>query len=205
MSIKIYNGLRSTEPDPFVAAQNIRDVLEPIFFEQFFKFEKELSAQGAKIRQVLADDHDYLCILDDDQRKRIFDTLPRHMNNVFDLWFIMAGLNEVPEHTFSPLDMFYRICLLQNQAGGNPLVLVFGEHHAAYRNALLDAGVVQDYGYWDNTDEPEDVDEQEWEERKRAWGLIMTKSPDAAGLYIDNPNRTETLLFQMRQKVSWMK
>lgn len=49
---------------------------------------------------------------------------------------------------------------------------------------------IQEYGYWNNTDEPEHVDEGDWETRKREWEKALTGEgrtgiPSMEGFTID--------------------
>ena len=42
------------------------------------------------------------------------------------------------------------------------------------RKALLDTPEVQEYGYWDNVDKPDNVSDEEWEQRETDWTTALT-------------------------------
>jgi hypothetical protein len=42
-----------------------------------------------------------------------------------------------------------------------------------YYKALLDSGFFEEWGYWDNTDEPEDVIPRQWTARGKEWASAM--------------------------------
>jgi hypothetical protein len=72
------------------------------------------------------------------------------------------------------------------------LVLVFSERAGdEYRQALIDAGVVTEYGYWDNTDGPEGMSAADWAAREKAWGALNVPSED--GLKIQMPSQVQTV------------
>lgn len=45
-----------------------------------------------------------------------------------------------------------------------------------YFSDLLKSPLIEDYSYWDNTDRPEEVSEEEWDERRENWNLILDRS-----------------------------
>ena len=58
------------------------------------------------------------------------------------------------------------------------LGMVFTEQQA-WQKAWLEQPGVCEYAYWDNTDEPEDMSLEDWQERKRNWGIAL---PDACAV-----------------------
>lgn len=57
-------------------------------------------------------------------------------------------------------------------ATGRLHLLVFADK-SEYEEALEDVEGVEEYGYWNNTDRPEGVSEEEWDARRDAWGRVM--------------------------------
>lgn len=47
----------------------------------------------------------------------------------------------------------------------------------AYGSALDDMSEIEEYGYWNNTDQPDGVDDTEWEERRLAWERVTPGAP----------------------------
>lgn len=178
MSLTIYDGLRATTSDPFEVARQIRSILEPEFHSKFKDaYEKAKLNKGKKWSEVFFIEKD--SVISD----RMID---------FELYRIVKKLHRNARHTFSDLDFAYDVLLYKNAAGGNPLILVFGENARHYRELLISAGVVEDYGYWDNSDEDEDVSPEEWETRKIAWSDFADISTGSNSLMIPIPDSIET-------------
>lgn len=178
MSITIYDGLRAAASDPFEVGQQVRAVLEPMFHARFkAAFEKAKEHSGSKWNEVFSIDKDSVI-----------------EENAIDikLYRIITKLHRDPRHTFSDIDIAYDVLLYKNFAGGNPLILVFGENAREYRQLLINAGVAENYGYWDNSDEDEDVSPEEWETRKLAWSDFADIHTTTNSLMISIPDSIET-------------
>ena len=83
--------------------------------------------------------------------------------------------------------------------GGDILLLMYGGRipELLYNSKLND--LMEEYGYWDNTDCPEDVAEEEWEARHDRWERVLRDWQPAGrvGLILDNS-------FEQVWKVVWM-
>lgn len=176
MSAKIYDGLISTEPDLFKLGDQIRHVLEPLFIVEFGSIYQEIQdiPEGGKWSDSSLFFRENELIPDERTVELIYDKVEQ--------------LNDSPMRTLSDADICYSVCVLKNMGGGNPLVMVFGENSREYTNALLESGVVKEYGYWDNSDPDEDLSEDEWDKRKIAWGeLLGNNAPSEVSLEISYP------------------
>lgn len=175
MSAKIYNGLRSTVADPFDFGIKARAVMEDIFFRK---------AEAAV---------EYLTANPDTDLNRYFGFYKQDFEKGYD-WEhtvikAVEQLRKSATHTFSDFDFGYQLALIPNAIpGANPLVLIYSAENE-YEKALKEAGLVEDYGYWDNSDPDEDVSEEQWDERKKAWGYLLddNNSPASVGIFISNP------------------
>ena len=187
MSTKIYDGLRAVDRDPFVVARRIRDVLEPWYIERVKNtVAAALGAHETTYSEAFRFD------LPPSFRERWDKPIPTFSWDVArDVVTIVDELFDSATHTFSDLDFGYQVVLLPNGLGDDsePLVLLFCETGGReLRNALMDAGIVTDYGYWDNTDHPDEVTDEAWDERRRAWmGPLDIDTPAEAGLMIEPP------------------
>ncbi len=47
------------------------------------------------------------------------------------------------------------------------------EERVGVHSLLLQSEGIEDYGYWNNTDKPDDVTEEAWEERAAAWNRVL--------------------------------
>jgi hypothetical protein len=64
------------------------------------------------------------------------------------------------------------------------LALLFTEQES-FRKIWRDLDGVEEYGYWDNTDQPESITEQEWHQRGKDWDKYLGyDAPCVAGLTI---------------------
>lgn len=172
MSTKIYDGMIATTWNTFELNNRIRGVIEPMFKQKYFDAvnlaRKSAGQSWADVFQLrhggkLEEKWDFPI------EDKLWDT-PRNV------WQIIEDLRTFPARTFSDFDFGYSISVLENGIRpDNPaLVLLFSEREAGdeYRKALFGSGVVREYGYWNNTDQPEFISDAEWEDRKKAWSLL---------------------------------
>ena len=191
MSTKIYDGMIAVEDNVFTAQRKIKEIIEPMFYDQFFAaldmvrenpdktwlelFQIFWSSRYAAWDTKIGDETEYQ--LD------------------FRLYDLIETLRRDPRHTFSSVDFGYEVVLLPNGRGlgVEPLALLFSERGGnAYRAALIEADVLREYGYWDNVDEPDDVTDAEWRQRGRAWSQLDVPRDD--GLLIQMPSRASTIV-----------
>lgn len=191
MSTKIYGGMISTGMNPFSLHKKIRKVVEPIFHAKFAEtMALLLEHKGEKWGDVIRD---------------IRWTSPRYssfgetaiVGNTIDiserLYGLIVLLQRDPMHTFTDLDFGYDAILLPNGRGlkHKPLVLLFSERAGdEYREALIEAGVVQEYHYQNQSDQPSEISEAEWDQRRQAWSALDIPARD--GLSISMPSRFES-------------
>lgn len=71
--------------------------------------------------------------------------------------------------------------------GGQVLAMPFFQRNNYY-DALLKTGWFEDFGYWDNTDQPEDVTDEQWLERRYLWEQALGKTwvPKRSGLTFEH-------------------
>lgn len=177
MSSKIYGGLRSTIRDPFELGLKVREIIEPIFMR---KVDEAVTLLDANPETNL---DNFFYPLGGKPVDRGFDNADTVINAV-------EKLRKSVRRTFSDYDFGYEVILIPNRySAEKPLLMIFSEASDEYTQALLDADVVEEYGYWDNTDRPEEVTAKEWKQRKKAWGALLESftSPAEIGLSIANP------------------
>lgn len=192
MSTKIYDGLIAVRKHPFTIQAQIKAVLEPHFLAKFRAAsdhaEKHVGESWEEVFPGMfstASPSAAEAAKPIPEGKRARDT---------QLYKLVELLYKTPTHTFTNLDFGYEAVLLPNGRGlvHSPLVLVFSERGGDdYRKALIDAGVVKEYGYWDNTDPEDGVSETEWDEREKAWSKLDVPRQD--GLFISQPSNFETV------------
>lgn len=172
MSTKIYNGMRAVgTTDPFAVARHVRRVCTPVYFDLIW------SAVSDHMRELVETGKPFA--------KYLLEVLNR-----------IDELDASTQRTFDPLDVKYKVALLSGP--DQPLLNVFGENPRPYLNALLQSGI-EDYGYWDNSDRPEELTQAQWDKRRDDWGIALAVdpedprserfalSPSEAGLVIEAP------------------
>jgi hypothetical protein len=60
--------------------------------------------------------------------------------------------------------------------GNNAVLLSFTEHYEWFSD-LLDLPGAEDFSYWDGTDRPDTVSEEEWSTRRRTYERILSRDP----------------------------
>ena len=189
MSIKIYDGMKSYTKDVFKLSSDIRDVLEPIFLNKFFKIYS-----------------DYLELFSESKTSIPLNIIPEYFWEStekvsksrldFDLYNYIKNLHEKAAFSFSSADIFYDVVLIQNGIEDEaPLVLMFGESSREYEDELKKKGILKDYGYWDNSDPDENVSDEEWDKRRLEWSNLFYAAPSEIGLTINCPGRMQTSIF----------
>lgn len=191
MSTKIYDGMRATDRNPFRVQRRIKEVLEPLFLAKFdAALAKALANPGRPWDTVFPT----LFPRSSPERARWEAPISARRWEVGDdLYDLIVALQRTASHTFSDLDFGYDAILVPNGHGisHQPLVLVFSEHGGnEYRKALMDAGVTEEYGYWNNSDGPDEMSAAAWAEREKAWSKLNVPSQD--GLSIPMPSKVDT-------------
>ncbi len=182
MSTKIYDGLVAVDANVFTVATRIREILAPAFIARFGEIFEELQdlPEGATW----------------DDSNGMFtgkEVISGHSLD-FRLYKKIEELDKSKVWTFSDADIMYQVTILPNMAGGNPLVMVFGNESREYIKMIIDAGIVKEYGYWDNSDYPDDVTDEEWAVRKKAWSGIFDNAPAEVGVGFGSPSAMQCAL-----------
>ncbi len=187
MSTKIYIGLISNTKNVWELREQIKGIVEPIFQAEYEKLVTiALEHEGESwmsVMRLLPFSYSHWDFPIDTRSSRDVRT------KVFKL---VKELHASALRTLTNADIAYSVHILPNGLGKTlePLVLLFSEGLGdKMRQALIDAKVVSEYGYWDNTDRPDYVTQMEWNKRKKAWDLL------------DIP-RTDGLTLEMQDEVS---
>ena len=191
MSTKIYDGMIAVDKNVFTAQRKIKEVIEPMFYDQFFAaldmVRKSPDKTWLELFQIFGSSRYAAWDV------KIGDETEYQLD--FRLYDLIDTLRKDPRHTFSSVDFGYEVVLLPNGRGLSvePLALLFSERGGnAYRAALIEADVLRDYGYWNNTDQPGDVTDAEWRQRRRAWSKLDIPRDD--GLLVQIPSRASTIV-----------
>lgn len=157
MSTKIYNGLRLIDG-------------EADLFEVIPKVAKSIRKELGKAAQELVGEE----LARGAEDKRIRETAkPTDL-----LWFEVEESWRKRQEAWGPhhrLNDPLRFSIVFGRSNrGNLLANWYGEHQG-YETALKKIGLFEDYGYWNNTDEPEDMTYEQWEARGKEWDSLLDK------------------------------
>lgn len=180
MSTKIYGGMvSSAEDNIFALRRAVDEVLVPLY-------QKNIQGVARSMRDKRNSDpespwHELLGL---DERFVTPYVMGNGRLSAGSLHKIFAAefMAEAPSF-FAVDNPFYEVVLMENSLGGGalPLALLFCAPHSmrdSYREALIEAGVMEDFSYWDNSDAPEEVSGEEWLSRKKAWSKISVPAKD---------------------------
>ena len=159
MSTKIYNGLIATDPtdDVFSLIQKIRPVVTAHFRELSLGVIARTYAELAEDPETREEVHPnrYLWRIADQRWQKQQRDLDPHTRN------------------HDPLRCQIVFGAVPDAEGGHKLLLNIFAEDSGYRQVLIDAGIVADYGYWDNVDQPEDLSADQWNQRREDWMRIV--------------------------------
>lgn len=175
MSTKIYNGLRikymsMQELIPF--SKELRVQLEPIAKEEFLKsYTKMLEAAIVFIQTGVQIDsciHNYngLSALENPTFKDINRVIDKEIRQ-----FIKANKSATTiSESASEFDFDTSICVFPLS---RKILAVPIYNNERLMKALLENENITAYGYWNNTDKPNNVSNKEWNTRKKDWDKAL--------------------------------
>lgn len=191
MSIKIHDGLKATDNNPFEAANQARSVLEPLFFRKVDELVSKLENAGLDVPMSDIFDLDFS---PEAITKEIYGSSAAAKDPKYRVFTMIDVLDRKATWTFSKADIAYKLVLIPNGVPGEaPLALLYSQDRD-YHASLLESGLFVAHGYWDNTDPEEGVD---WDLRKREWSrLLGDATPSDVGLSITHPGSFTYALYR---------
>lgn len=171
MSTKIYNGLQIQYmpiKDLVAWSKKARKELIPVAKEEFTKsFVKMVEAAIVYVQTGVQIDsciHDYNALkeLENPNYKDVFSILDKEVRSMIKANKSANTIMEF-ESAFG-LDSTVYVFPLENNYLAIPLI-----DNDAIHKAFKNLPEVSWYGYWNNVDAPEDMSEEEWEQRKKDW------------------------------------
>ena len=206
LSIKQYNWILVKDVNPFEIMEEIKKVIEPIFFECMSKnimtaAQVVIDARG---EQVTWNDTSFAALEPREgfqYSKKALPAKDRLHRLVGEMVRFTDHLHKINSVTFSPADIGYTVCMLPGPDAGDVVFRVFSELKT-YNDALKTSGLGEDFSYWDNVDKDDHLPDEEWENRKNYWGNMPRKAFSDMGLSFSHPTVVET---QMALNDTWAK
>lgn len=91
-----------------------------------------------------------------------------------DLWYDLRGEQKKTGHRMPMVDTDFSLSLIP--CGNYTLGIVYTENRAWFQEWLKQPGV-SEYGYWNNTDKPDEISTREWSQRRRNWNRVLDANP----------------------------
>ena len=175
MSTKIYNGLRikyMTMQELIPFSKELRAQLEPIAKEEFLKsYTKMLEEAIVFIQTGVQIDS---CIHNYNELSALENPTFKDVNRIIDKeirQFIKANKSATTiTESVSAFDFDTSLCVfpLSRKILAVPIC-----NNERLMNALLKNENITEYGYWNNTDKPDNVSNREWNTRKSDWDKAL--------------------------------
>jgi hypothetical protein len=173
MSTKIYNGFKFADPDLSVIHSHIMD------------WRKELRSLHQRAANAFV--AEIAINIFDSERMRPGSQAGKTplMDAITMLWDRQSELRKTQRR--DPLvDFEFTISLMPFE--GQVYGIVYTEQRE-WQSLWMGKPFILDFAYWDNTDPPEELPDDEWEERGRVWGEIfddaIMSAPSMAGFNAD--------------------
>ncbi|MFF2053793.1 hypothetical protein ACFVU2_19470 [Leifsonia sp. NPDC058194] len=152
MSTKIYSGLRLADPET-----SIYDAVKTV--------SRAIRASFAVVRLPLVAEQ-IVRIVDEGERgpenRLVFDDAEAQ-------W--LREQNEIGTHHALNDPLRFSICF--GEASDGRVLAVPFHMNAEYDKALAATGLFEEYGYWNNSDRPENLSNDQWRKRREDWDSVL--------------------------------
>ncbi len=125
----------------------------------------------------------------EEQANQAFDTFMDNMSKegadaikAFDTWQELRRLIRVQQQRVPQVDTDFTVLVIPS--GEQMLGIVYTERQAWF-DAWCKLPGVEEFGYWDNTDQPDGVSDDEWDARSRAWSVLGSNPVSMQGFSIE--------------------
>jgi len=155
MSTKIYGGLKlkDSSADLYEVVTTVAKAIREQFETEAFELVAKYLAAAADSKSIRDDSKasDYLFYQAEDEWKKRQDSFGRH-------------------HTLN--DPLRFSIVFGRSSEGNILSVPYTSNIASYDRALEATGLFEEYGYWNNTDQPDGITDEQWDARGKEWESI---------------------------------
>lgn len=190
MSTKLYDGILITEPASWKIIREIRENIE----QTFEQLNRKLTIEyfNEEYSQTILKKH---C-----QDLGIYKNSDNEENKDHGLYFNALQRYKKEKEDFFKDKLLCKIHIFEPVAGANSEktpAYVINNNEPEYLSNLLELPYIKEYGYWNNTDKPDELTEEEWDERRSDWNEVLDRSFlfTGTGFSIDLPGtKTRTFL-----------
>lgn len=105
-----------------------------------------------------------------------------HFHNVDQIWQeILQRQAKIKETMGRDPDVDFEVTMNIYPMNGSVLGVIYSEQQD-WENAWFAIDGVEHYGYWNNTDRPDEVSEEEWQQRERDWDSVLGRWSEPADM-----------------------
>ena len=193
MSTKLYDGILITEPLSWKIIREIRENIE----QTFEQLNKKLTIEyfNEEYARTILKTHS--------QALEIYKN-PDDKEEDHGIYFNALQRFKKEENEFFKNKLLCKVHLFEPVVGTNSEkspAYVINNNEPEYLNNLLKLPYIKEYGYWNNTDKPDELTEEEWDERRSDWNEVLDRNFffTGSGISIDLPE-TKTRTFLMPEE-----
>lgn len=193
MSTKLYDGILITEPLSWKIIREIRENIE----QTFEQLNKKLTIEyfNEEYARTILKTHS--------QALEIYKN-PDDKEEDHGIYFNALQRFKKEENEFFKNKLLCKVHLFEPVIGANSEkspAYVINNNEPEYLNNLLKLPYIKEYGYWNNTDKPDELTEEEWDERRSDWNEVLDRNFffTGSGISIDLPE-TKTRTFLMPEE-----
>lgn len=193
MSTKLYDGILITEPLSWKIIREIRENIE----QTFEQLNRKLTIEyfNEEYARTILKTHS--------QALEIYKN-PDDKEEDHGIYFNALQRFKKEESEFFKNKLLCKVHLFEPVVGANSEkspAYVINNNEPEYLNNLLKLPYIKEYGYWNNTDKPDELTEEEWDERRSDWNEVLDRNFffTGSGISIDLPE-TKTRTFLMPEE-----
>lgn len=193
MSTKLYDGILITEPLSWKIIREIRENIE----QTFEQLNRKLTIEyfNEEYARTILKPHS--------QALETYKN-PDDKEEDHGLYFNALQRFKKEESEFFKNKLLCKVHLFEPVIGANSEkapAYVINNNEPEYLNNLLKLPYIKEYGYWNNTDKPDELTEEEWDERRSDWNEVLDRNFffTGSGISIDLPE-TKTRTFLMPEE-----
>lgn len=176
MSTSINNGYNFGNQDVFVLSRAIRELFRPVLLDAIHSHPV---ANAVEMYDKLQSGNEKLVQEVNNAAKEF--GIESEPLTWFDLYRLAVNKEKKDDFWDPQQEHNLEVSFLQDERTENVFVMVYGSRES--REHFRSVYSAFEYSYWNNTDRPDELSEEEWADRSATWDrLVGYKSPKVSGL-----------------------
>lgn len=182
MSIKIYNGYRLGLVNVFDIHAQVSQIFKPLLIQKIHQealtdvvYRHDISHyDNARFRSQVDYYMEKVGFM-----KRFPDESDRYDWRA--LWLLYRSVKEYEKKEYNESDRNFEVVYFQHPTSKEIFCLAYGENEL---ETVFAENFGEEYGYWNNSDHPEELTQEQWNDRLETWNILidMNESTGVQGL-----------------------